>query len=70
MQQSGLGRFRLRGVLFGEQDTAPLVPDLHLLDEHRRIYAFQDGCLGEIDLPIDVREFDFELGTGTGRVSR
>ncbi|WP_235531738.1 hypothetical protein [Sphingomonas sp. Leaf67] len=46
VQQSGFRGRGLHGVLFGKQNLAPLGPDLHLLDEHRRVDALQDGRLG------------------------
>nr|WP_238995830.1 hypothetical protein [Sphingomonas solaris] len=68
VQQFGLRGCGLRGILFGEQDLPPLGPDLHLLDEHRRIDALQDGRLGEADLTVEVCQLDLTLGAGADRL--
>jgi hypothetical protein len=46
----GPGGNPLCGFLIGEQDLPLLGPDLHLVDERRRIHAFQDSRLGAREL--------------------
>ncbi len=63
------------GFLFGkfqfdEQALAPLGPDLHLVDEHRRVHAFEDSRLGAPELVIEIGQFGFPLGAGADRFRR
>ncbi len=44
-EQSGPRGNRSCELLSGQQNLAPLGPDLHLLHEHRGIHAFQDSWL-------------------------